>query len=266
MTPRGDARRFRSTHGEGATSRGERPAFCRIVALRSLRMVDRRTSARLPRSSASPAARDLGVTAGRDAALGHPRRRRLFEYICDHPGVHLRALSEELSMGLGVLRLHLGTLRREGFVRSRRTGRRRVYFAWSYRGGAGSSRRERLLDAIDRSQGVTPNGLAREFGVSRMLVSYHVRRLRENGEVVALRSGRSLLLFSDRRWRGGVPHLVERPGPSSRLARPALAWRRSDERLRDPGRRLEAPHPVPETRPGPHRARGSNRDRPRARS
>lgn len=169
-------------------------------------------------------------------------------------------------MGLGVLRLHLGTLRREGFVRSRRTGRRRIYFAWSYRGGAGSSRRERLLDAIDRSQGVTPKGLAREFGVSRMLVSYHVRRLRENGEVVALRSGRSLLLFSDRRWRGGAPHLVERPGFPARAARPTLAWARTDARLRrDPGTKVGARRAPAASRPGLHRARRPARVRPRAR-
>lgn len=228
-------------------------------------MGPRRTRRRRPRAGASSRTRDLGLTTGRDAALEHPRRRRLYEYIRAHPGIHLRALSQALSMGLGVLRLHLATLRREGFVRSRRTGRRRIYFAWSYRGGAGSSRRERLLDAIDRSQGVTPGGLAREFGVSRMLVSYHVRRLQENGEVVALRSGRTLLLFSDRRWRGGVPHLVERPGLASRPVRAGPPGGRTDARGRDPPTKVNARRGADERRPRPQPGRRSSQERRQAR-
>lgn len=130
-----------------------------------------------------------------DIVLGLPRRRQLYDYIDTHPGVHLRALSRHFSMELGVLRFHLHVLRRAGLVHARRSGRRQIYFARGYQGRAGSSRQEQLLEEIERSRGVTPTQLATRYGVTRMLVNYHLQRLRTEGHVVAERSGRSVQLF-----------------------------------------------------------------------
>lgn len=115
--------------------------------------------------------------------------------IRDRPGIHLRALSRELGIGLGVLRGHLRVLRRDGLVLSRRSGRRRVYSVPSYAGPAGRSRGEMVLAEITRHQGVTVSELAGRIGVSRMLAHYHVRRLRERGTVRAQRDGRTVRLY-----------------------------------------------------------------------
>ncbi len=139
------------------------------------------------------------------SGLNHPRRRRLFEYIRSHPGIHLRAISRSQSMELGVLRLHLRVLRRAGLVHSRRSGRRRIYFAREYRGTAGASRRELLLEEIHRHRGVSPTELAARSGVSRMLVNYHVQRLRRSGEVRAEREGRRVRLYPPAPFRGAGP-------------------------------------------------------------
>ncbi len=128
-------------------------------------------------------------------ALNFPRRRLLFQYIEAHPGVHLRALSRHFSMGLGVLRFHLRSLQRAGLVHARRSGRRQIYLPSRYEGRPASSRSEQLLEEIHRTKGVTPTQLAARYGVSRMLVNYHVQRLRTRGQVVAERMGRSVQLY-----------------------------------------------------------------------
>lgn len=151
-------------------------------------------------------------------ALNFPRRRRLYEYIEGHPGIHLRALSRHFSIELGVLRYHLQALRRAGLVRARRSGRRRIYFPCHYEGRAGSSRSEQLLEEIHRSRGVTPTQLAVRCGVTRMLVNYHLQRLRTRGQVVVERTGRTVQLYPAPHPRSG-----SHPSLGSRF-RPPSSW------------------------------------------
>ena len=141
----------------------------------------------------------LPTIAGRAEVLRHPRRHRLYQRIAERPGIHLRALASDLHLGLGVLRTHLRVLRKAGLIHSRRAGRRRVYFPWSYVGPAGSSRRERLLREIERARGIRPAELARRAGISRMLLNYHLQRLRRSGQVVVQRTHRESRLFAEHR-------------------------------------------------------------------
>ena len=152
-----------------------------------------------------------------ELALNFPRRRLLFQYIEAHPGIHLRALSRHCSMGLGVLRFHLRSLQRAGLVRTRRSGRRQIYLPSHYEGRPASSRSEQLLEEIHRTRGVTPTQLAAQYGVSRMLVNYHVQRLRTRGQVVAEKRGRSVELYPAMHPRKG-PH----PFSGVRLRTPRL--------------------------------------------
>ena len=137
-----------------------------------------------------------GTAVERRRVLRHPRRRQLHDLIRAKPGIHLRALSRELGIGLGVLRMHLRVLRRDGLVTSRRTGRRRVYSVPAYIGSAGLSRRESLFAEILGNEGLSVSELAARVGVSRMLAHYHVENLRRTGKVSARRDGRSLRLFA----------------------------------------------------------------------
>lgn len=127
--------------------------------------------------------------------LDFARRRHVYQLISARPGIHLRLISRELDIGVGVLRHHLRTLRRAGLIRSRRSGSRRLFFAGGYHGTAGRSRQELLLDEIHRTRGITPAELAARWGISRMLVNYHLQRLRSNGQVRVQRAGRTARLF-----------------------------------------------------------------------
>ena len=139
--------------------------------------------------------------------LLEPRRRQLYVLIDEHPGVHLRELSRATGMDLGVLRWHLGVLRRAELVRTRRSGRRRLYFTRYYVGSAGSSRGERILAEVVRSEGVSPQEIAERQGVSRMLVHYHLKRLQRSGRLRSARDGQRLRVYLE----GATSELGVRP-------------------------------------------------------
>lgn len=55
-------------------------------------------------------------------------RRRIFDYIASHPGVHLRQMERDLSLSTGMLSYHLDVLERRGLLRSEVQENRRCYF------------------------------------------------------------------------------------------------------------------------------------------
>ena len=159
--------------------------------------------------------------------MAHPRRRHILRVISERPGIHLRALGRECGIGLGALRFHLGPMARQGLIRSRRSGRRRIYFPATYRGPAGRSRRERLLEEIERSPGLSVSELAADQDCSRMLVHYHLHRLSERRLVETRRIGARLVVYPSRRRapRAVEPALRRAPASESGAAARERRWR-----------------------------------------
>ncbi len=55
-------------------------------------------------------------------------RGRIYDYIKDHPGTHLRKLSKNLALAIGDIQHHLGVLDKLGLIKSRRKGMYKVYY------------------------------------------------------------------------------------------------------------------------------------------
>ena len=55
-------------------------------------------------------------------------RRRIYDYVRNNPGTHLRKLSRDLGIDLGALRHNLDYLERMGVLVSRREQNLRTYF------------------------------------------------------------------------------------------------------------------------------------------
>lgn len=58
-------------------------------------------------------------------------RSRIYEYIKNHPGTHLRKLSKNLGVAMGDTQHHLGVLDKLGLIKSRRKGMYKVYYSIS---------------------------------------------------------------------------------------------------------------------------------------
>ncbi len=66
--------------------------------------------------------------------MGHvisDNRSRIYEYIKNHPGTHLRKLSKNLGVAMGDTQHHLGVLDKLGLIKSRRKGMYKVYYTVS---------------------------------------------------------------------------------------------------------------------------------------
>jgi len=58
-------------------------------------------------------------------------RSRIYEYIKNHPGTHLRKLSKNVGVAMGGAQHHLGVLDKFGLIKSRRKGMYKVYYTVS---------------------------------------------------------------------------------------------------------------------------------------
>jgi predicted transcriptional regulator len=122
--------------------------------------------------------------------LNHPARSRIYDHLRRLPGDHLRSVARSLSLAVGTTRYHLDVLRRAGLIYKRATnGRARYYVSegeaevnrlyarhWEYR-----VVRLRVLEALRRLDNAPPATIAKNLGVSRQLVAYHLASLERAG-------------------------------------------------------------------------------------
>lgn len=94
------------------------------------------------------------------AGTDHQTRDELLSYIMDRPGVSFSRLMNSLKLNEGTLRYHLNYLEKKELIRSRKEGRRRLYFyslsESSIEGGNEILGRyhKRVLTIIRRSPGI----------------------------------------------------------------------------------------------------------------
>ena len=124
--------------------------------------------------------------------LRSPIRMRIYEAVCQSPGLHLRELNRRVGGGWGAFRLHLAALEKGGYLRVQRAGRQRlVYPSSSAPDAVDVHPTGRLvLDGLTGEDAMSLRDLAAKTGLSRQLVKYHVNRLAEMGKLSIAGSGR----------------------------------------------------------------------------
>lgn len=127
-----------------------------------------------------------------NAALDNRRREQLFLLVEGRPGILFRDLGELAGVHGGVLVHHLSTLEREGLVLRQRVGTR-LHF---YPAGTAPAPvlqlpqiQGRLLSLV-RKGPVSQAEAARQLGVSRQALHYHVNALHDLGLLTWKRQGR----------------------------------------------------------------------------
>lgn len=127
-------------------------------------------------------------------------RRRVYDEVVRHPGLHQRAVADALQVHRNLAEHHLRHLERAGLVQRRREGGRVRYFPAvvpehgvgevvdaRHRDALGLLRQARPLQlvAVLVAEGAMPMGdLAGRVGLSAGTLTYHVKRLEAVGVVV----------------------------------------------------------------------------------
>lgn len=126
-------------------------------------------------------------------------RKRIYEYIEDAPGVHLRRLQRRMGIPLSTLEYHLHRLERRGVIRRHHKKNRKGL----YPAGKGLSTWDRdllfhlrqghrgdLLCRVHARPGILFQELCEEMQLAPSTVSYHARDLVSDGLLAERRQGR----------------------------------------------------------------------------
>jgi predicted transcriptional regulator len=135
----------------------------------------------------------------REKVMDHFVRGRIYEYVCQNPGVNYSAIKNQFKLTNGTVTYHLSMLERQEFIRAKQDGIYKRYFANN--GGPSASEVEpmslqlTIAKAIREHPGMTQKEIAKHLGSSKQLVSYHIRRMKKDGQLETSRDGRSVRVF-----------------------------------------------------------------------
>jgi len=129
----------------------------------------------------------------KEEVLDHFVRGQIYGYIRANPGVHFNMLRSSLRVNNGTLAHHLRTLEMQGFVKSRRDGMFRRFYAVDVNiaddGIRLSDLQMKILDMITLD-GATQAEIAERLGISQQAVSYNLRMMGREGMILVERTGR----------------------------------------------------------------------------
>ncbi len=135
----------------------------------------------------------------RDHMMDHFVRGRIYEHICNNPGVNFSAIKDRFNLTNGTVTYHLSMLERQEFIRSRHDGIYKRYFKAGIAPGvldeSPMSLQRAILKLVTERPGLTQKEIARSLGTSKQLVSYYVRNMREERLVETHRSGRHVCVY-----------------------------------------------------------------------
>jgi DNA-binding MarR family transcriptional regulator len=127
-------------------------------------------------------------------------RDRIYQYIANNPGCHLRKISKDLDLAMGDTQYHLKTLEKTHLIKSRRIGVFRRYYPVSIYGERLESLLATLRQEVPRdiivflieNPGATQAELAKHQGFSPPTINWHMSRLIEIGLVSSHKEGKFL--------------------------------------------------------------------------
>jgi len=140
-------------------------------------------------------------------------QQRVYQYIKQHPGVHLRKVCRDLGLAMGDVQYHIDRLEKNGSVKSARRGLYRQFYPagiFGEREGvvlsvlAQATPRELLLHII-AAPGCSQEDLASSLGLSAPSISWNMKRLVQLGLVEQQQKGR----FASYRVIGNAGEIAE---------------------------------------------------------
>ncbi|MFQ6126090.1 MAG: winged helix-turn-helix transcriptional regulator [Candidatus Heimdallarchaeota archaeon] len=135
--------------------------------------------------------------------LLNPIRRRIYEVVCESPGIHCYRIASELATSQGTLDWHLRKLEKEGLINSTKFGGKRIYYPRKLSSvesaRALAALRSKTAQAIFRlvinTPGMNQQEIANMVGVHHDTVRYHLTQFEKVGLVERFRDGREVRVF-----------------------------------------------------------------------
>jgi predicted transcriptional regulator len=125
-------------------------------------------------------------------------RRLIYNYIANHPGVHVREIKKNLGLGMGDLQYHLDILEKKALINSVRRGLYKFVFPSGIFGGKQEAllgvlsietEREILLFLAERTA-ATQQEICRFSKLSPSTIAWHMKRLESDGIIERRRIGK----------------------------------------------------------------------------
>jgi len=135
--------------------------------------------------------------------LLNPIRRRIYEVVCESPGIYCYRIASELATSHGTLDWHLRKLEKEGLISSTKFGGKRIYYprklssAESAKAFAAlrSKTAQEIFRMVINSPGMNQQEIADVVEVHHDTVRYHLSRFESVGLVERFRDGREVRAF-----------------------------------------------------------------------
>ncbi|MFW3145620.1 MAG: VIT domain-containing protein [Thermoplasmatota archaeon] len=119
--------------------------------------------------------------------LNQENRKKIYQHIKDNPATHFRGIQRAVDLEVGVLSHHLNVLEKEQLIVSEQDGNNRLFWCAGEKDKDDKVRlsriQENILKSIEKEPGITQSQIAKRVGVSRKVVFYHVKFLRNSGVV-----------------------------------------------------------------------------------
>jgi PKD repeat protein/DNA-binding MarR family transcriptional regulator len=134
----------------------------------------------------------LYTRLNREALLDNFTRGRIYEHIRTNPGMHYRAIKDNLELSNGSLAYHLRVLEKERYIQSKTDGFCKRFYPVGMKitKGDTSNIQTLILDRIYEQPFITQKELAHDLGIDISTVNYHINMMAGAGVVKAEKIGR----------------------------------------------------------------------------
>jgi len=130
----------------------------------------------------------------KETALSNFIRGRVYQFIIDHPGAHLRFISKSLPISTGLLCYHLRMLEKTGLIRSTKKGYLKRFYATEIGKMSGKNRYAHIgkdvVALLKNMPGQSIKSLARILNMERSTVVYIINYLLDRRVILEKHTGR----------------------------------------------------------------------------
>jgi len=139
--------------------------------------------------------------------LDNLTRKRIYDTIKEHQGIHFRDLMKKVDIKQGVLGYHLNILEDENYIKSIQRGNKRCFFTRDDKGDLKlklNIAQQKILHEINLNPGISLKDLAKVTSKTPTLVYYHTSILMDAGLIEKEREGKRSHFFISTLGRGYV--------------------------------------------------------------
>ncbi|MEW5760824.1 MAG: winged helix-turn-helix transcriptional regulator, partial [Candidatus Thermoplasmatota archaeon] len=104
-------------------------------------------------------------------------RANIYALIINKPGITFSSITRELKLENGTATHHIYILEREGYIKSKKTGKYRRYYQTGFKASGLNDIQDKIVSAIVENPGISQTEIAIKLDLSRQVVNFHLKGL-----------------------------------------------------------------------------------------